>query len=72
MPTNPKRIRQSASNKAYYICSGEEDEIRPYRLLIKEKAIYMIEQWTGKKIVSIVFDSDVDNWDTGKIFQIIL
>ena len=32
----------------------------------------MIEQWTGKKIVSIVFDSDVDNWDTGKIFQIIL
>ena len=30
----------------------------------------MIENWTGnKKIVSMIFDSDVDNWDSGKDFS---
>lgn len=66
---NPMKIRQSESYSPYYICSGESDEIRPYRLLIKENSIEMIENWTGKKIVSMIFDSDVDNWDTGKDFS---
>ena len=36
---NPKTIRQSESYTPYYICSGLEDEIRPYRLLIKENNV---------------------------------
>ena len=67
---DPEKIRQSQNYSNYYICSGELDEIRPYRLLIKENAIEMIENWTGnKKIVSMIFDSDVDNWDSGKDFS---
>lgn len=66
---NPKTIRQSKRYNPYYICSGLEDEIRPYRLLIKERAIELLEQWTLKKIVSIIFDSEVDNWETGRDFS---
>jgi uncharacterized ubiquitin-like protein YukD len=66
---DPKKIRESASYSSYYICSGELDEIRPYRILIKENAIEIIENWTGKKIVSRIFDSDVDNWDSGRDFS---
>ena len=28
-----------------------------------------IESWTNKKIKSIVFDSDIDNWNSGKEFS---
>ena len=28
-----------------------------------------IENWTNKKIKSIVFDSDIDNWNTGRDFS---
>ena len=68
----PMKIRQSQNYSNYYISSGELDEIRPYRLLIKENSIGMVENWTGEKIVSMIFDSDVDNWDSGKDFSIIL
>ena len=66
---DPKKIRESRNYSSYYICSGELDEIRPYRLLIKENAIEIIENWTRKKIVSRIFDSDVDNWDSGRDFS---
>ena len=66
---DPLKIRQSQKDNNYYICSGESDEIRPYRLLVKEFSISKIEQWTRRKIKSIVFDSDVDNWDSGKEFS---
>ena len=66
---DPKKIRQSSSDSTYYICSGESDEIRPYRILIKEYSIQKIEEWTGKIIKSIVFDSDQDNWNSGEEFS---
>lgn len=66
---DPKKIRQSQDDETYYICSGEFDELIPYRLIIKEESISYIENWTRKKIISIVFDSDVDNWDSGKEFS---
>ena len=50
---DPKKIRQSEYAKNYYICSGESDEIRPYRIIIKEYSIEKIEEWTGKIIKSI-------------------
>ena len=66
---DPNKIRQSKYDETYYICSGEYDELIPYRLIIKEESINYIESWTRKKIISIVFDSDVDNWDSGKDFS---
>ena len=66
---DPLKIRQSGDDNDYYICSGESDEIRPYRILIKEYSISKIEEWTRKKIISIIFDSDQDNWDSGKEFS---
>ena len=66
---DPKKIRQSEYAKNYYICSGESDEIRPYRIIIKEYSIEKIEEWTGKIIKSIVFDSDQDNWESGEEFS---
>ena len=66
---DPKKIRQSNDEENYYICSGEFDELIPYRLIIKEESIQYIENWTRKKIISIVFDSDEDNWDSGKEFS---
>jgi hypothetical protein len=66
---DPKKIRQSQSVNDYYICSGEFDELRPYRILIKEMSIERIERWTNKKIKSIVFDSDIDNWNSGREFS---
>ena len=66
---DPKKIRQSQSVNDYYICSGEFDELRPYRILIKEMSIESIERWTNKKIKSIVFDSDIDNWNSGREFS---
>ena len=47
----------------------EFDELRPYRILIKEMSIERIERWTNKKIKSIVFDSDIDNWNSGREFS---
>ena len=66
---DPEKIRQSDDEKNYYICSGEFDELIPYRIIIKEESIKFIEDWTRKKIISIVFDSDEDNWETGKEFS---
>lgn len=66
---DPNKIRQSSSVSNYYISSGEFDEFRPYRLLIKEVSIESIENWTHKKIKSIIFDSDEDNWDSGREFS---
>ena len=66
---DPKKIRQSKDDETYYICSGEFDELIPYRIIIKEESIEYIENWTRKKIISIVFDSDEDNWDSGKEFS---
>lgn len=68
---DPKKIRESSESwsAGYYLCSGESNEIRPYRLLIKEGSIEMIERWTNKKIVSVIFDSEVDNWDSGRDFS---
>ena len=68
---DPKKIRESSESwsAGYYLCSGEANEIRPYRLLIKEGPIEMIESWTNKKIVSVIFDSKVDNWDSGRDFS---
>ena len=66
---DPMKIRQSQNINNYYICSGEFDELRPYRILIKEMSIESIERWTHKKIKSIVFDSDIDNWNSGREFS---
>ena len=66
---DPKKIRQSQIENSYYICSGEFDELRPYRILIKEMSIESIERWTNKKIISIVFDSDINNWNSGREFS---
>jgi len=66
---DPKKIRQSNGDKNYYICSGEFDELIPYRLIIKEESVKFIEKWTGRQIISIVFDSDEDNWNSGKEFS---
>ena len=66
---DPMKIRQSRNVNNYYICSGYFDELRPYRILIKEMSIESIESWTHKKIKSIVFDSDIDNWNSGREFS---
>ena len=47
----------------------EFDELRPYRILIKEMSFESIESWTNKKITSIVFDSDINNWNSGREFS---
>ena len=46
---DPNKIRQSQDDETYYICSGEYDELIPYRLIIKEESINYIESWTRKK-----------------------
>ena len=47
----------------------EFDELRPYRILIKEMSIESIERWTNKKIISIVYDSNINNWNSGREFS---
>ena len=69
---DPKKIRQSQIENSYYICSGEFDELRLYRILIKEMSIESIERWTNKKIISIVFDSDINIGILGENFLSIL
>ena len=32
-------------------------------------SIESIENWTNKKIILIVFDSDINNWNTGREFS---
>ena len=32
-------------------------------------SIESIERWTNKKIISIVFDSDINNWNSGREFS---
>ena len=32
-------------------------------------SIESIENWTNKKIISIVFDSDINNWNSGREFS---
>ena len=46
---DPKKIRQSQIENSYYICSGEFDELRSYRILIKEMSIESIERGQIKK-----------------------
>ena len=50
----------------------EFDELRPYRILIKEMSIESIESWTNKKIISIVFDSNIKIGILGENFLSIL
>ena len=38
-------------------------------ILIDNFSKNQIEEWTGRKLNSIVFDSDKDNWDSGKNFS---
>ena len=33
---NPSKIREPTSQKEYWIVDGKSDQLRPYRLLIKE------------------------------------
>ena len=65
---NPKTSIQKISNLNPITLVVKSNKSKD-NILIDNSSKSKIEEWTNRKIKSIVFDSDKDNWDSGKNFS---
>ena len=57
------RVQTSKINKLKYnTCVAKRPKLKN-NIIIDNISKNKIEEWTGRKLKSIVFDSDKDNWD---------